>query len=40
MKTKFRISLITLVMALVSAINVYSAARVQVIHNSADAVLQ
>jgi hypothetical protein len=37
MKTKFRISLIALVIALVSAVNVYSAARVQVIHNSADA---
>ncbi len=37
MKTKMKISLIALVIALVSTINVYSAARVQVIHNSADA---
>jgi hypothetical protein len=37
MKTKMKLTLIALVIALFSTINVYSAARVQVIHNSADA---
>jgi hypothetical protein len=37
MKTTMKTTLIALVIALVSTINVYSSARVQVIHNSADA---